>query len=144
MDPASPEDDMLQQAIRQIATTPDPYAPFRISQAIEAGGFVFVSGQAAMDLQGNLVGGNDFGAQAEQAFKMLGTVLEAAGSSLARVVKVTIYLTDMANFPAIVQLREKYFTRPYPADTIVQVQRLALPELQIEIDAVALAGSAKG
>ena len=75
---------------------------------------------------------------------MLGTVLEAGGSSLARVVKVTIYLTDMANFPAIVQLREKYFTRPYPADTIVQIERLALPELQIEIDAVALAGSAKG
>ena len=72
---------------------------------------------------------------------MLSTVLEAAGSSLARVVKVTIYLTDMANFPAIVRLREKHFSRPYPADTIVQVEQLALPELLVEIDAVALARS---
>lgn len=133
---------MPQHAIRQIATTPDPYAAFRISQAIEAGGFVFVSGQAAMDLQGNLVGIGDFNAQAEQTFRMLAAVLDAAGSSLARVVKVTIYLTDMANFPAIVQLREKYFSLPYPADTIVQIERLALPELMIEIDAVALAGRA--
>ncbi|MGE0582933.1 MAG: RidA family protein [Steroidobacteraceae bacterium] len=133
---------MPQHAIRQIATTPDPYAPFRISQAIEAGGFIFVSGQAAMDLHGNLVGIGDFNAQAEQTFRMLAAVLDAAGSSLARVVKVTIYLTDMANFPAIVQLREKYFSPPYPADTIVQIERLALPELLIEIDAVALAGRA--
>ncbi len=126
--------------LRQVATQPDPYAPFRISQAIEAGGFVFVSGQAALDLQGRLVGGDDFEAQAEQAFAMLATVLDAAGSSLARVVKVTIYVTDMTNFPTIVRLREKHFSRPYPADTIVQVGQLALPELKIEIDAVALAG----
>ncbi len=130
---------MPKHSLRQIATQPDPYAPFRISQAIEAGGFVFVSGQAALDLQGNLVGGDDFEAQAEQAFTMLATVLQA-GSSMARVVKVTIYLTDMAHFPSIVRLREKHFTRPYPADTIVQVGQLALPDLQIEIDAVALAG----
>ncbi len=130
---------MPQQLLRQIATTPDPYAPFRISQAIAAGGFIFVSGQAAMDLEGNLVGGGDFEAQGEQAFRMLATVLEAAGSSLARVVKVTIYVTDMTHFPAVVRLREKYFSRPYPADTIVQIERLALPELQIEIDAIALA-----
>ncbi len=134
---------MTQHALRQIATTPDPYAQFRISQAIEAGGFIFVSGQAAMDLEGRLVGVGDFAAQAQQSFSMLATVLEAAGSSLARVVKVTIYLTDMANFPAIVQLREQHFSRPYPADTIVQVERLALPELLIEIDAIALAGSAR-
>lgn len=131
---------MPKHSLRQIATQPDPYAPFRISQAIEAGGFVFVSGQAALDLQGNLVGGDDFEAQAEQAFTMLATVLQAAGSSMARVVKVTIYLTDMAHFPSIVRLREKHFTRPYPADTIVQVGQLALPDLQIEMDAVALAG----
>lgn len=131
---------MPQHSLHQIATQPDPYAPFRISQAIEAGGFVFVSGQAALDLQGNLVGGDDFEAQAEQAFTMLATVLQAAGSSMARVVKVTIYLTDMAHFPSIVRLREKHFSRPYPADTIVQVGQLALPDLQIEIDAVALAG----
>lgn len=129
--------------IRQVATEPDPFAPFHISQAIEAGGFLFVSGQAALDLQGNIVGIDDFQRQAEQAFRMLAMVLEAGGSSLSRVVKVTIYLTDMANFPAIVELRKKYFSLPYPADTIVQIGQLALPELKIEIDAIALAGNGR-
>jgi enamine deaminase RidA (YjgF/YER057c/UK114 family) len=69
-------------------------------------------------------------------FRNLARVLEAAGSSLADVVKVTIYLTDMANFPKIVELRGKWFTEPYPADTIVEVASLALPELEIEIEAI--------
>ena len=67
-------------------------------------------------------------------------MLEAGGSSLDRVVKVTIFLTDMANFPKIVELRGKWFTPPYPADTIVEVTSLALPELEIEIEAIAVAG----
>jgi enamine deaminase RidA (YjgF/YER057c/UK114 family) len=53
---------------------------------------------------------------------------------------VTIYLTDMANFPAIVEARRRYFTPPWPADTIVEVRALALPELMVEIDVIALAG----
>ena len=60
-------------------------------------------------------------------FRNLQRVLEAGGSSLDRVVKVTIFLTDMANFPKIVELRGKWFTPPYPADTIVEVTSLALP-----------------
>jgi 2-iminobutanoate/2-iminopropanoate deaminase len=91
-----------------------------------------------MDLQGNLVGVGDFDAQADQTFRMLQTVLEAAGSGLDRIAKVTIYLTDMANFPKIIELRGKWFSKPYPADTIVEVKSLALPELMIEIDAVAV------
>lgn len=124
----------------QVATHPDPYAPFLISQAIRAGNLVFVSGQAALTMEGGLVGVGDFDAQAEQAFDNLRRVLEAGGSSLGQVLKVTIFLTDMANFPKVVGLREKYFRKPYPADTIVEVRSLALPELMIEIEAVGLAG----
>jgi reactive intermediate/imine deaminase len=124
--------------MEQIATDPDPYAAYRISQAIKAGGFVFVSGQAAIGLDGALVGVGDFDAQAEQAFRNLEAVLNAAGSGLDRIVKVTIYLTDMANFPKIVELRGRWFSEPWPADTIVEVAALALPELQIEIEAIAL------
>ena len=54
--------------------------------------------------------------------------------------KVTIYLTDMGNFPKIVELRGKWFTAPYPADTIVEVSSLALPGLEIEIEAIAVTG----
>jgi len=71
-------------------------------------------------------------------FKNLKRVLEAAGSSLAQVVKVNIYLTDMSYFPKIVELRSRHFSPPWPADTIVGVTALALPELMIEIEAMAL------
>jgi len=123
----------------QVSTEPDPLAPYRISQAFRVGDLVSTSGQAAIDRDGNLVGVGDFAAQAEQVFANLAEVLEAGGSSLAQVIKVTIYLTDMARFPDIVALRERHFTPPYPADTIVEVKALALPELEIEIEATALA-----
>ena len=123
----------------QIKTSPDPMAPFHIAQGYKVGDLVFTSGQAAIDQAGNLVGVGDFDAQAEQVFRNLDEVLRQAGSSLAQVIKVTIYLTDMANFPKIVALRQRHFTAPYPADTIVEVTSLALPELDIEIEAIALA-----
>jgi 2-iminobutanoate/2-iminopropanoate deaminase len=126
--------------VERIRTEPDPYEPYRISQAIRTGDLIFVSGQAAIGEDGELVGVGDFDAQAEQAFRNLQRVLEAAGSGLDRIVKVTIFLTDMANFPKIVALRGLWFSEPYPADTIVEVGSLALPELEIEIEAIALAG----
>jgi 2-iminobutanoate/2-iminopropanoate deaminase len=126
--------------VERIRTDPDPYEPYRISQAIRAGDLIFVSGQAAIGADGELVGVGDFDAQAEQAFLNLQRVLEAGGSGLDRIVKVTIFLTDMTNFPKIVALRGRWFNEPYPADTIVEVGSLALPELEIEIEAIALAG----
>ena len=127
----------MSQDIEQIRTDPDPFEAYRISQAIRVGDLVFTSGQAAIDLDGSLVGVGDFDAQAAQVFSNLQAVLEAANSGLDRVVKVTIYLTDMGNFPKIVALRERYFSQPWPADTIVEVGSLALPELEIEIEAIA-------
>jgi reactive intermediate/imine deaminase len=124
--------------LERVRTDPDPYEPYRISQAIRVGDLLFVSGQAAIDEHGQLVGAGDFDAQAEQAFRNLERVLEAGDSSLSAVAKVTIFLTDMSNFPKIVELRGKWFSEPYPADTIVQVAALALPELEIEIEAVAV------
>ena len=126
-------------SMEQIRTDPDPYEPYRLSQAMRVGDLVFVSGQAAISPEGELVGIGDFDAQAEQTFRNLERVLEAGGSGLDRVVKVTIFLTDMANFPKIVELRGRWFTPPYPADTIVEVRALALPELEIEIEAIATA-----
>ena len=126
--------------LEQVRLDPDPYEPFRLSQAIRVGELLFVSGQAAIDQQGEIVGARDFDAQAEQVFRNLQRVLEAGGSSLDRIVKVTIFLTDMANFPKIVELRGKWFTEPYPADSIVQVAALALPELELEIEAIAVVG----
>jgi reactive intermediate/imine deaminase len=111
--------------------------PFCYSQAIRVGDLLFVSGQAAIAEDGSVVGGADFEAQARRAFENLGAVLHAAGAGLEDVVKVTILLTDMSHFPAIVELRREYFSPPYPADTIAEVRSLALPELMVEIEAVA-------
>jgi len=126
--------------VEQIRLDPDPYEPFRLSQGFRVGDLVIVSGQAAIDQDGHIVGVGDCDAQAEQVFRNLTRVLAAAGSGLDRVVKVTIYLTDMGNFPKIVELRGKWFTAPYPADTIVEVSSLALPGLEIEIEAIAVTG----
>jgi 2-iminobutanoate/2-iminopropanoate deaminase len=129
--------------IERITAEPDWYEPYRIALGYRIGDLLVLSGQAAIDREGNVVGAGDFDAQARQVFENLAFVLETGGSSLANVVKVTIYLTDMGNFPRIVELRERYFTPPYPADTIVEVRALALPELMIEIEAIAVVDEAR-
>ena len=122
-----------------ITLHPDPLEPYAISPGWKAGGLLFLSGQAAIDANGAIVGAGDFDAQLEATFANIDRVLAAGGSDRSRIVKVTIYLTDMANFPAIVEARRRYFTPPWPADTIVEVRALALPELMVEIDVIALA-----
>lgn len=129
---------MVTNAVR-ISTEPDRMAAVHISQGFRVGDLVFVSGQAAVDDSGQVVGPGDFGAQARQAVGNLRRVLEAAGSSLDQVIKVTIFVTDMSYFPEVVELRREVFSAPYPADTICEVTALAYPELMFEIEAVALA-----
>jgi reactive intermediate/imine deaminase len=126
--------------LEQIHTQPDPYAPYLLSQAIRAGGLIFVSGQAGVGDDGAIVAPDDFDRQADQAFRNLQRALVAAGSGLDRIAKVTIYLTSMTNFPKIVELRRKWFSLPYPADTIVEVSSLYSPDAMIEIEAIAIAG----
>jgi 2-iminobutanoate/2-iminopropanoate deaminase len=115
-------------------------APFHYSQATIHNGIVYVSGQAALGADGAIVGEGDFAAQAHQVFANLKTVLAKAGSDLSKVFKVNIYLTDASNFPTIVECREKYFAKPYPADTTVEVTALAIPGLLLEIDVIASVG----
>ena len=111
---------------------------FLYSQGIQVGDHLYISGQAAIAEDGSIVGPGDFTAQAHQVFKNLKTVLGKAGADLSDIVKVTVFVTDMQNFPAFVELRKEYLSPPYPADPIAQVQSLALPELMIEIEAIAV------
>ena len=127
--------------IERIIIDPDPYEPFRLAQGYRAGDLLFISGQAAIDAGGKIVGIGDFDAQAKQAFENLDRVLRAGGS-LKNVIKVTIFLTDMGYFSRIVELRGQWFTAPYPADTIVEVSSLYSPDAMIEIEAVAVADAA--
>lgn len=124
---------------KRIKTTPDPLEPYKISQGFIAGDLIFLSGQAAIDKSGTLIGVDDFDAQAAQVMTNIKEILAEVGATLDSIVKVTIFLTDMSNFEKIMALRERYFKAPYPADTIVEVKSLALSELMIEIDVTALA-----
>jgi 2-iminobutanoate/2-iminopropanoate deaminase len=124
--------------VEQITVPGDWYEPYRIALGYRIGDVIVLSGQAAIAPSGEIVGIGDFDAQADQVFRNLTLVLEAAGSGLEHVVKVTIFMTDMIHFPKIVELRERWFTPPYPADTIVEVRSLALPELMLEIEAIAI------
>ena len=123
--------------LEQITTEPDPYKPFLLSQGIRVGNLIFISGQAGYADDGRIVDGG-FRAQGEQAFSNLERALVAGGSNLNNVAKVTIFLTDMSNFGDVVELRRKYFSQPYPADSIVEVSSLYTPEAMIEIEAIAV------
>ncbi len=129
--------------LERVVTKPDNYAPFLLSQGIRFGNLLFVSGQAGADEDGRIVEGG-FSAQGEQAFANLRRALTAGGSSLKDVIKVTIFVTDMGNFQEVVELRRKFFSEPYPADTIAEVKALYDPEVMIEIEAIAAIRDAEG
>ena len=108
------------------------------TDAVRAGNLLFVSGFVPVDAEGSLVGGADVVAQARQVLANLGTVLEAAGATFADVVKVTVYLTDIADRARINPVRQEFFGDARPASTLVEVSALAVPGAKLEIEAVAL------
>lgn len=127
----------MTDAPKPVTLENDPLAPYCIAPAWQVGGLLFLSGQASIGEDGSIVGEGDFDAQLAQTFANIERVLAAGGSDLSKVVKVTIYLTNMGNFPKIVEARRRWFTPPYPADTTLEVRSLALPELMLEIDVIA-------
>ncbi len=122
---------------KQVISTPNaPAAIGPYSQAVRAGNLVFVSGQIPLDpATGQLVGG-DIGVQTEQVLENLAAILEAAGSSLAQVVKATVYLRDLGEFGRMNEVYAKFFGENPPARATVQVARLPR-EAAVEIDVVA-------
>jgi enamine deaminase RidA (YjgF/YER057c/UK114 family) len=122
---------------------PDLGTPPGYSQVVDvsAGRIIFVAGQTAVDRDGNVIGKNDFAAQAAQVFRNLGIALEAAGCTAAHLVKLTVFLTDMDNLARYREARNRFFasvTPPAaPAVTLVEVSKLYGPEFMIEIEAIA-------
>ena len=117
-------------------------SPPGFSHAVQAGGLIFVSGQVALDADGNVVGVGDMAEQTRQVFRNLTAVLEAVGASLADVVKLNYFVCDLTAVPVIRSVRNE-FLDPVdpPASTLVGVTGLVVPELLIEVEAVALAPS---
>jgi 2-iminobutanoate/2-iminopropanoate deaminase len=121
----------------RIQTENAPAAIGPYSQAIKAGGFVFVSGQIAIDPRtGDLVAGG-IAEQTERVLKNVSAVLEAAGSSLAQVVKTTVFLADMKEFSAMNEVYATFFSAEPPARATVAAAGLPR-DVRVEIEAVAL------
>ena len=120
-----------------VKTTDAPAALGPYSQAIKAGGFVYVSGQVPIDpATGEFVAGG-IAEQTDRVLKNVSAVLEAAGSSLNQVVKTTVFLADMNEFAAMNEVYAKFFTEAPPARATVQAARLPR-DARVEIEAVGL------
>lgn len=108
------------------------------TDAVRAGDLLFVSGIVPVDEHGNQVGGDDVVEQARIVFEGLRSILAAAGAGPQDVVKVTLFLTDVDDRPAINPVRQEFFGETRPASTLVEVSRLAIPGAKLEVEAVAV------
>lgn len=124
---------------REIIRTPEaPQAIGTYSQAVRAGGTVYVSGQIPLDPSGRLVTG-DIDAEIRRVFDNLAAVARAAGGSLAHVVKLSVFLTDLAHFTRVNEIMAGYFSEPYPARAVLGVA--ALPRgARVEMECILALG----
>lgn len=125
------------KTVIQTPSAPKTIGPY--SQAVRAGGFLFLSGQIPLDpVTGEVVGGS-IEAQTEQVMKNLSEVLSAGGSSLEKVVKSTMYVKSLEDFPRVNAIYARFFPENPPARSTVEVSRLPR-DVSIEIDVIAEAG----
>jgi reactive intermediate/imine deaminase len=126
---------------RRIAMNPPSVPPpirgyYSNCVRVRAGSMLFISGQIGTDVHGNVVS-KDAALQADQALRNIELLLNANGATMADVVKVTVYVTDIRYLDEIGPIRLKYFPENGPASAIVEVSGLALPDLKVEIEAIA-------
>ncbi|MEN6625233.1 MAG: Rid family detoxifying hydrolase [Candidatus Sumerlaeia bacterium] len=123
------------KVVIDVGTAPKAIGPY--SQAIKSGNLVFLSMQIALDPKtGEMVGGNDVAAQARRALQNIQAILDASGSALARIVRTTVFLADMAEYEAVNKVYAEFFNYEPPARTAVQVS--ALPRgARVGIDVIA-------
>jgi 2-iminobutanoate/2-iminopropanoate deaminase len=124
--------------MRQAVSTPAaPQAVGPYSQAIRAGSLLFVSGQIPIDPATGQVIAGDAAAQTRRVMESIGEILKAAGSSFDQVVRTTVYLADIAEFPAMNEVYGQYFSAPAPARSTIQAARLPR-DAKLEIDVIAV------
>jgi enamine deaminase RidA (YjgF/YER057c/UK114 family) len=132
----------MNDPIRRL-NPPELGTPPGYSQIVEVRGgrIIFISGQTALNREGELIGKNDFAAQAEQVFQNLSVALQSVGCTASNLVNLTVFLRDMDNLAVYREVRNRFFatTSPpaAPGVTLVEVSRLYGPEFLIEIEAIA-------
>lgn len=120
----------------KIAFQPLPHVP--LSKVVKANGFLFLAGEASIDWSTRATVQGDITAQTRKTLQNLGATLESVGSSLGRVVKTTVFLTDIGDFAAMNAVYAEFFPSDPPARSTIAVAALARPDLIVEIELVAL------
>jgi 2-iminobutanoate/2-iminopropanoate deaminase len=115
---------------------PEPISHY--SDAVRAGNTIYAAGQGAFDSDGRLVGRGDVVAQTRKVLDNLRLALEAGGGSLDDVTKVTVYLANVADRPAVNEVRKEYFGANKPASTLIGINQFAIDGMLIEIEAIAV------
>ena len=129
----------MAKTILQSSEVATPAGIMSQGVAVRAGRLVFASGQVARGVDGQLVGRGDIRAQTRKVLENTRAVLAEAGATLDDVVKVTVFVTNIAeHFSAIHEVRAEFFSSDYPASTLVEISRLVDPDMLIEIEAVAV------
>jgi enamine deaminase RidA (YjgF/YER057c/UK114 family) len=132
------------EPIRRL-NPPELGSPPGYSQIVDvrASRIIFIAGQAALDSDGKVVGRNDFSAQAEQVFRNLSAALKSVGCTASNLVKLTVFLRDMADLKTYREARNRFFVTVIPAAapaiTLVEVSKLYDPDFLIEIEIEAVA-----
>ena len=121
-------------------TEAKPVANYKMATRMESGRLLYIAGQVSRDADGEVHGKGDIRAQAQQVFQNVRDVLQAAGGDLSDLLKITTYITNLDDFPAVAEVRSRFFTDTMPASTLIVVSRLAQPELLIEVEGMAAIG----
>jgi len=130
---------MTRREIRP-ASVPQPVAEYAMGVEVAGGRTLYIAGQVPLDADGNLVGAGDFKAQARQVLRNVQAIVEEAGGSISDIVKMTTFLTDMADYADFKAVRSEFLKPPYPAATLVEVSALVRAEWLLEVEAIAVIG----
>ena len=114
---------------------PQPLGPF--NYGVRSNGMLYVSGALGVDDTWKVVSPNDVAAQGKKALETIKTILDAAGVPLTSIVKMTVFLTNAADYKAFNEVRRAFFAPPYPASTVVVVKELVVKDAVVEIEVIA-------
>ncbi|MFC1988911.1 RidA family protein [Chloroflexota bacterium] len=127
---------MKDKKVVSTGNAPPAVGPY--SQAIRAGGFLFLSGQLPLDPESGIIAGDDIEAQTKQAIENIKSILSAVGLSLSDIVKITVFLKDISHFSLMNNIYKEYFYEDAPARSCFEVSNLPMNAL-IEIESIAIA-----
>ena len=128
----------MSREIIRTELAPQPLGDYSQAWTVTGAKLIFLSGQVSVDMEGNPIGVGDIAIQTRTVLENLKKVLEGAGANLQDVIKLNIYVTNMAEYRERTrEIRREYFPQDFPSSTLVEIKSLAHPEFMVEIEAIA-------